>query len=31
MGVYGKTWPELWRMCLFPKVARMAEHKFGNR
>ena len=23
--------PGLWRICLCPQVARMAEHKFGNR
>src|SRR6218665_1247569 len=23
--------PGLWRICLCPKVARIAEHKFGSR
>ena len=23
--------PGLWRNCLFPKVARIAEQKFGSR
>ena len=23
--------PGLWRNCLCPKVARIAEHKFANR
>src|SRR6218665_3524283 len=23
--------PGLWRICLYPKVARIAEQKFGNR